>query len=585
MYHPFLNLTCRIASTLFLLLTSLPLFGATYYVDQTAAKASDSNPGTQMAPWKTISRATRARDLRPGDTVLIGSGVYREQVGVTVSGEPGRPMTLAAAPGARVVIKGSELVRGQWTRLAGRTARKEPYPGAFSDIWKVTLGDDCFTDARFQGSYQDRSKRWVSQVFLDDEKPLQRIGLDPIYTNDEYLKLTVVGRTLDDMVQDSFFFEPATATLYLKMAGEPGWFSVEVGVRGFTLLAEKVHDVVLRGLEFRHNRQPGGQWPMAALNSCERVIVENCRFSGADFCGLSLGRSRQCVVRGCDLSHNGNTGLGLGECQDCLVENCTLFFNNYRRFHAGWHAGGMKCIPRNTRCTIRGCEAAYNIASDGIWFDAGNTDIRILSNISHHNDGCGIFFEINKGGGVIADNLVYGNRSRGIYISGSQNTWVVHNTVACNNCGIVAMPRGDDWPLHNVHILNNLLIRNYVAAETVTRGCDLTLFMGCPDSGPRRRTVLTNHSDYNSYVNTGGTPTLRHSWNPDNTLARWQQDFQEDRHSIQLPLEFELQGTGFLLKIKDRPRGAGALPDEVRKVWSPHDGSLIGSQLTRWPGP
>ena len=227
-------------------------------------------------------------------------------------------------------------------------------------------------------------------------------------------------------------------------------------------------------------------------------------------------------MRDCDLCENGNTGLGMGECQDCLIDNCRLLFNNYRRFHSGWHCGSMKCIPGNQHCTIRACEAAYNTAADGIWFDSDNTDIRIVSNVSHHNGGCGIFFEINKGGGIIANNLVYANQGRGIYISGSQNTWVVHNTVAGNNGGIVAMPRGDDWPLVNVHILNNLLVRNYVAAETITRGCDLTLFMGCPDEGSYKRTVLTNHSDFNALVATSWTPTLRHSWNPDNTLAQWQ---------------------------------------------------------------
>jgi hypothetical protein len=28
---------------------------------------------------------------------------------------------------------------------------------------------------------------------------------------------------------------------------------------------------------------------------------------------------------------------------------------------------------------------------------------------------------------------------------------------------------GDDWPLENVRVLNNLLIRNYVTADTLTR--------------------------------------------------------------------------------------------------------------------
>jgi hypothetical protein len=68
----------------------------------------------------------------------------------------------------------------------GKADRKEPYPNAFSDVWKIRLGEQFFTDPRFSGSYQDKARRWVSQVFLNDDKPLQRIGLDPIYKNEEY---------------------------------------------------------------------------------------------------------------------------------------------------------------------------------------------------------------------------------------------------------------------------------------------------------------------------------------------------------------------------------------------------------------
>jgi len=260
-----------------------------------------------------------------------------------------------------------------------------------------------------------------------------------------------------------------------------------VGVRGFVLTAESVQDVVIRGLELRHNRQPGGQWPMVSVGQCERVVIEDCRIYGSDFCGLGLGRSRDCA---------------------------------------------------------------------------------------------GIFYEINKGG-IIADNLVYANRSRGIYISGSQNTWIVHNTVAGNDGGIVCMPRGDDWPLENVRVFNNLLIRNYVAADTTTRGCDLTIFMGCPEYGPYQRTVTSNHADYNVYANTGWTPALRHSWNPDNTLAQWQQRFQEDLHSTLLPVAFELTGTRFVIKNGQGLNSLAPLPDEVRAVLP--GASQVGCRRTEWP--
>ena len=41
---------------------------------------------------------------------------------------------------------------------------------------------------------------------------------------------------------------------------------------------------------------------------------------------------------------------------------------------------------------------------------------------------------------------------------------------------------------------------------------------GAPDDGLYRRTVTTNHSDYNVYAATSWVPTMRHDWNPNNTI-------------------------------------------------------------------
>lgn len=556
---------------------------ATYHVDGGAGNAADTNAGTEAAPWKTISRAAAAKELLPGDTVLIHSGVYREHVAIKVSGEPGKPLVFAAAPNSRVVIKGSEIVRGAWARVQGDAKAKEPYPNAFTGVWKIQLDDRYFTDPDFAASYTDRAKRWVSQVFIDDAQALQRIGPDPVYANEPYAKLACVGRDLSDIIVDSFYFDAADQTLYIKHMGDPSWFNIEVGVRGFGLTATKVHDVVIRGLEVRHNRQPGGQWPMASLSECDRVLVEGCGFYQADFCGLSVGRSRNCVVRDCEMAYNGNTGFSFGQSEDCTLEDSRILFNNTRRFHAGWHAGGLKCIPANRRITVQRCEVAYNIASDGIWFDAENADIRILDNVSHHNDGCGVFFEINPGGGIIANNLCYANRGRGIYVSGSQKTWVVHNTVAGNGAGIVCMPREDPFTLAEVNVLNNLLIRNYVTQDTITRGCDLTLFMDADgeEGNPGKRRNLTVHSDYNLYANTTWVPFMRHHWNPNNTLPQWQERFAEDLHSRLMPITFESRGTGFRLLTTDGLDVAGPLPAVLD--WKPQDAQRVGCTRTQWP--
>ena len=292
------------------------------------------------------------------------------------------------------------------------------------------------------------------------------------------------------------------------------------------MTASKLHNVVIHGLEIRHNRQPGGQWPMVSIGECQRVVMEDCKVCFADFNGLSLGRSKDCTVRRCDLSRCGCTGMAMGETEDCTVEDCSLLFNNYRQFCGGWGvAAGMKNIPGNKRTTVRRCEAAYNIEAEGIWFNTDNSDIRILDNVCHHNSNCGIFFEINKGGGVIAGNLVYGNLGRGIYVSGSENTWVVHNTVVENDTGVVGMTRGPGEPPENCRVLNNLFIRNYVTADNVTCGSDLTLETS-PDA--KVQAELGTLADYNLYADNAWTPLMRHNWNDGNTLTRWQQHYGQD---------------------------------------------------------
>ncbi len=53
---------------------------ATYYV---STSGSDSNPGTQSQPWKTIQKA--ANTVAAGDTVTVDAGTYNERINVSRS--------------------------------------------------------------------------------------------------------------------------------------------------------------------------------------------------------------------------------------------------------------------------------------------------------------------------------------------------------------------------------------------------------------------------------------------------------------------------------------------------------------------
>jgi len=62
----------------------------------------DSNEGTRDRPWRTISYAVT--QLKPGDTLVIHGGTYREVVVMESSGTRERPITITSAPGEKVVL-------------------------------------------------------------------------------------------------------------------------------------------------------------------------------------------------------------------------------------------------------------------------------------------------------------------------------------------------------------------------------------------------------------------------------------------------------------------------------------------------
>ncbi len=102
--------------------------GAELHVSPTG---SDTRVGSKTAPLKTISAA--ASKAQPGDTITVHEGVYRERVNPPRGGTSDeKRIVYRAAPGEKVVIKGSEPVTG-WTHVG-------------KDIWRVTLPNSFFGD-------------------------------------------------------------------------------------------------------------------------------------------------------------------------------------------------------------------------------------------------------------------------------------------------------------------------------------------------------------------------------------------------------------------------------------------------------
>jgi alpha-L-arabinofuranosidase len=109
-----------------ILLLGSPLMATEFHV---SPSGNNDNKGTAESPFRTISAA--AQVAMPGDTITVHAGTYREYVAPPRGGESdAKRITYQAAPGEKVVITGSEMVKG-WEKVGG-------------DTWKVTIPSKFF---------------------------------------------------------------------------------------------------------------------------------------------------------------------------------------------------------------------------------------------------------------------------------------------------------------------------------------------------------------------------------------------------------------------------------------------------------
>jgi hypothetical protein len=131
----------------------------TYYV---SPSGSDSQSGSSSAPFQHIQKC--ATVMVAGDTCRIASGTYRESVVPTRGGAANAPITYAAAPGASVIIDGTDPVTG-WRPVTG------------TDLSALESGDGFLAGSPFAAAV-DAGHIYQTTVVLNPSLPGHQVFID-----------------------------------------------------------------------------------------------------------------------------------------------------------------------------------------------------------------------------------------------------------------------------------------------------------------------------------------------------------------------------------------------------------------------
>jgi parallel beta-helix repeat protein len=148
----------------------------------------------------------------------------------------------------------------------------------------------------------------------------------------------------------------------------------------------------------------------AAVQLGTNWIVEGCEVRWNHFTGIAMDQSS--TARRNHVHHNGSLGFQ-GAGKNILVEENEISYNGYAGYNPYWSAGGSK------------------------WVFTENLTVR--GNFSHHNQGPGLWTDINNIYTLYEDNLVEENERGGIFHEISYDATIRNNTARRNGTA-------KDWP-------------------------------------------------------------------------------------------------------------------------------------------
>ncbi len=473
----------------------------TIYVD---AMAYANGIGTKERPYKTIQEA--ANVARPGDTVLVSPGVYREAVNPIYAGTENARITYKSTEKNSAHITGAEIAKG-WSHVK-------------DNVWTLRVANGVFNGENpyvmlVSGDWFDAGMiAHLGDVYLNEKSMYEVTSIDEVYApkiaelswDKEFSVYT--WYTEQDVQKDETVF-------YANFQGKnPNEENVEISVRKNCFYPEKegVGYITLAGFKVS---QAATQWApptayqegMIGPHWSKGWIIEDCEVYEAKCSGISLGKylqpnndnkwlkwkykdgtqtERDCIcqasyegwdkehigshiVRRCEIHDCGQTGIvgHLGGVFSVIEDNHIYNINNKQNL-SGAEIGGIKM---HAAIDVIFRRNHIHHCTRGIWLDWQAQGTRVTGNVFHDNClphdfelngpifgsiGEDIFVEVSHGPTLIDNNILLSDRAVKI---AAQGVALVHNLIAGSlpavgigtDNGAPDIPSQRYTPYHQIH--------------------------------------------------------------------------------------------------------------------------------------
>ena len=480
-------------------------FSKTYHVDANSPAADDNGPGDAARPFRTINRA--AQLLQPGERVVIASGTYRECVRPARGGTgPSQMISYEAAPGATVIVKGSEILKDGWRREVVASGTRAA-PGPDITVWRFDLPISLFpntynpfalpslmgswgwldTKIADMGPYlRRRGLVFVDGKPLEPMEQLRELAMPELPTVPDFTvpPVSVAGmpsrRRGGPIMQEvggtptaRFWTETNGTAIVVRLAsGTPADHIIEITTRdaAFVPAVPSAGYIRVKGLIFQHagNVYPFPQFGMVSLAGGDHWILEDNTLEWANGAGLIVGNDgyggiapragASHIIRRNTIRYCGIVGLaGMGTA-DTLVEDNLIEWCGWADAERGWEAAGAK-FHRARSMLFRRNVVRHMRHANAVWWDVNNVNCRITSNVFADvlTVGAAVHIEMTPDQNQIDNNIIWDVRNAepgtpgqrgcagsGIFDNASDKLIIAQNLIGrCDNAGIFAIVRPD----------------------------------------------------------------------------------------------------------------------------------------------